>query len=1091
MNPTLFVGLGGTGKQTLMQLRRHILDGYGPGVLPQGLLDRYGPGRLPHTAFLCLDSDAHLADLDAKAFDERLQAVAMRGSEMLPIAIDPQQMEEFYLHPENFPAYLPWYERSLKKLQAPRHGCGQTRPWGRYAFFQHYEDIRQSLKSALETLVDTRTVADAREAGVSLDISSLNVFLVFSVAGGTGSGTFLDVAYLLRDLDLKQEVRPIRIQALILMPGAFSNRRTAKIFANAYAALLELEHYSLARKGAEGFPIHWPGRYDGKRKPERIAGPPFEAAWLVSEQPRGWDGRGGAQVHPSRKVELTGMMAEWLYLRCSPRHVNLGGKINSDASNYIATQMADVASLPIFDQDRDRPVGALEQSRRYGSFGLSKIYMPKAATQQAVANRLIGDLVRGWLREPPESGAGVEETLRSLGRRAFGGGEGSEEDPLGLDALFTAVTRTAITEVEAALIERVQPEAVIAEAIERGGDARGALAARLRVFHEEWASDESGDLSRMGASARSLRLNGDAVFQAVREALDLAMAEVLDHPGKRFGHGRALLDQAAEAFRQLAAEAELRAQEEGRHASHAEVGLDLILSWLAAEQLRPAWLDLIGMIRDRRGQFVPTKLAAAATRYRALASSYDLRRQGYEQVARVAQRVVGLIEQAEVGADGLRKGAGLAQRLNDLSRDLEALAERAERRIGDGQARPTSSLNRRVEVAPDQLYVTAQGGPMAGEALREIEVRLLSDPDLFPQGRGSPWALRDRLAGAGADSVLAALDAFARRETSHVTRSADRVLQSFDAQHPANAGNASYVEALRPLVSAATAWLPVGATGDHDWVQDAARTMRLAFRDDDSPASARLKHALSGPGADFPNLNLSISDLPDGDAIYLTEELAGFPLAAVPGIGEWRQTYLSWLTDQTAADQEDQNPSSALHVELDPTRYGSLVRPKPAEVTQRATAISLLVEALAKGVVVPAHDEWGGIVFQRHKTVGFNTVREELGRYERAVQQLQLEHVWRELVEQVQQRERDWTRDDDEGQEAKARVLAILGHHLDGRDRPISLPEWTLGVGQTIERLSGRYGSETVELARRFSRNLGAWTEQRPAGSGFVIARAD
>ena len=196
--PALFIGLGGTGKQTLMHLRRLILDNYGAGVVPKTVLDRYGSGRLPHTAFLCFDSDPRLLDLDGQRFDEILAGAALSGAEFQSIEIDPEHMKTFYEHPERYPSYTAWYDFSLRKYGIPRNGCGQTRPWGRYAFFNHYDKIRSSIRAALDSLVDARTVADAREMGVTLETGSVNVFLVFSIAGGTGSGTFIDTAFLQR-----------------------------------------------------------------------------------------------------------------------------------------------------------------------------------------------------------------------------------------------------------------------------------------------------------------------------------------------------------------------------------------------------------------------------------------------------------------------------------------------------------------------------------------------------------------------------------------------------------------------------------------------------------------------------------------------------------------------------------------------------------------------------------------------------------------------------------------------------------------------------------------------------------------------------
>src|ERR1700742_1429623 len=182
-SPVLFLGLGGTGKQTLMHLRRLYLDEYGASEIPDEALRKYGHGRLPYTGFLCLDSDDRLEDIDGKKFDELLMAAQLSGGEFLRVEILTDQVNRLYDQPERHPEYAPWYDFSLDKKGIPRNGCGQTRPWGRLAFFQHYKRIRDQLRLSVRELINVETATAARPFGVNnLRVDRVEIFMVFSVA---------------------------------------------------------------------------------------------------------------------------------------------------------------------------------------------------------------------------------------------------------------------------------------------------------------------------------------------------------------------------------------------------------------------------------------------------------------------------------------------------------------------------------------------------------------------------------------------------------------------------------------------------------------------------------------------------------------------------------------------------------------------------------------------------------------------------------------------------------------------------------------------------------------------------------------------
>src|ERR1035441_6959172 len=72
IRPTLYIGLGGTGKEVLLRLRRRFYE-------------RFRDGVPPCTRFLWLDTDTRDKDAKGEALDAALTAVAFEEQEKVPL----------------------------------------------------------------------------------------------------------------------------------------------------------------------------------------------------------------------------------------------------------------------------------------------------------------------------------------------------------------------------------------------------------------------------------------------------------------------------------------------------------------------------------------------------------------------------------------------------------------------------------------------------------------------------------------------------------------------------------------------------------------------------------------------------------------------------------------------------------------------------------------------------------------------------------------------------------------------------------------------------------------------------------------------
>ena len=236
MNPTLVVGVGGTGCHVAKKLRKLIEDDVHP-------KDR---DRIP-MRFIGIDT--HIADLKGLRNEEADLHFSMEISGRAVSLGDKCDRTEA---DESFKAWLP---RGLdgKPLADPEHlasgnGAGGNRLTGRYAFKFFAPKKFKEAQFLVEQLRDICSNPVLPWNGIQYRASQrIEVFVVCSLAGGTGSGAFLDTVAMCHKL--LAEVAPNLshgIHLVLVMPSAFeyethdSLHRTEK--ATAYACLKDLDH---------------------------------------------------------------------------------------------------------------------------------------------------------------------------------------------------------------------------------------------------------------------------------------------------------------------------------------------------------------------------------------------------------------------------------------------------------------------------------------------------------------------------------------------------------------------------------------------------------------------------------------------------------------------------------------------------------------------------------------------------------------------------------------------------------------------------------------------------------------------------------
>ena len=208
---TLFIGLGAAGINTILKTKSMFLERFGE--IP------------PCVGFLGIDTDAYF--LNASEED-----VSLDAHEAIVIGVH-NAGELYHANQEAFSWMSP---QNLNVLSLLRNmGAGQLRSSGRFIFENNYLKIVSAVQNAFDR-INAPIIGDT-EKWTLYDGIPAQVHVAFSLCGGTGSGIFINMGYLLREV-LGMNVD---LQAYAIGPGAFVGCGEYTC-ANAYAAMLDMDY---------------------------------------------------------------------------------------------------------------------------------------------------------------------------------------------------------------------------------------------------------------------------------------------------------------------------------------------------------------------------------------------------------------------------------------------------------------------------------------------------------------------------------------------------------------------------------------------------------------------------------------------------------------------------------------------------------------------------------------------------------------------------------------------------------------------------------------------------------------------------------
>ena len=225
--PTMFVGIGGRGIRALAILKNRI-DSI------------YTHKNTSHLEYMLIDAD-NIAYSDLFRKEDRI-VIQSADTAML--------LREGEKNPKIFPpGVTEWLDKNMSPFRI-MNGAAGVRQAGRLILFLNAQRIYDAIKTRIGRL----------SIGCDQSKKRIQVFLITGIGGGTGSGMFVDVSYMIRNI-----CETVELNGIIVMPDVtcikpgLKNITIENIKRNGFAALKELEYLMMLERYHQSFDQTYPG----------------------------------------------------------------------------------------------------------------------------------------------------------------------------------------------------------------------------------------------------------------------------------------------------------------------------------------------------------------------------------------------------------------------------------------------------------------------------------------------------------------------------------------------------------------------------------------------------------------------------------------------------------------------------------------------------------------------------------------------------------------------------------------------------------------------------------------------------------------
>ena len=241
--PLLVIGVGGTGKDIALSIKRKFIDRFN-GLDATTMLPK-------KTAFLVFDGDSENIGADPRG---------LTGNEHCDITF--ANLPNIFKNKSFTEEEQAWINPNLTPI-AIMNGAGGIRQVGRIQLFRNMTNVITKMGDALQQILGAN-------ADTPPDQFSANILVCGSLSGGTGSGASLDIAYIVRQLihsRFNAYETNLKLYGMFLMPECIiqhakkdlSDTRHRELRANAFAAMKEIDYWMRQEVHGDVLTVRYPG----------------------------------------------------------------------------------------------------------------------------------------------------------------------------------------------------------------------------------------------------------------------------------------------------------------------------------------------------------------------------------------------------------------------------------------------------------------------------------------------------------------------------------------------------------------------------------------------------------------------------------------------------------------------------------------------------------------------------------------------------------------------------------------------------------------------------------------------------------------
>lgn len=919
LHPTVIIALGGTGKEVALRLRQRFFE-------------KYGVTGFPTMGYLWIDTDMQNNNINNQPLNYIGAGCLFQPGEYVDAQIPGNVFQNYFINHQFHPHIFKWLYPELGRLGAVVNGAQATRPLGRLAFFHAFPQIHAALTNLVARVSGAGAILAAQNNfGITVTPGRLDFRIIFSVAGGTGSGMFLDMAFLVREHYATANPDIVGYMVLPAVFGAnYQTPRAEREYANGYAALKELEFYSmrkdlrqdeamaLANAGimevsAHDFDYTWHNNIP----PRPVVGPPFNTCYLISNSTEV-----GGHLLPEEKTYLCDMLAESLFM-------DFHADAFCTAKRSVRSNLEQFLAKDLEFRYLDVQANVIHQelfSCRFSTQGFSMIHVPLDRLRNACGYKLALEILDRLLshQDLPDVESHLHEYYLQPLRLQVSQEAGNEffQDLSRLPehvTFYQDITNTWQKHKHHLMRLVGDPQIRLSDELQQ----------KMQQFNAEKMAHPQANLQAWGEYPRLLGRPGvksqSNRVEFLKSRLSLIEEEVKNWTGTEQIRIHAALD-LLEGIKQILHQHQQyfadRAKEWEHLADQAYDRYQQFLNLLVEEEEcgrsfyhRWALRVLVGECCDQLSTYFDC-LARAMV---------------HQTSGEVSQEFIKQLDSG--GLPGKKAQGGIIQKLQSLENDLISMRESTEIKLASFERQAAHLIFENIyspSMLDDFYVIELPDGTQAPVNLTEMESGIYQDLNIQ-----SPYDLIDMIEHQGLDTVVTKIEDFCHRQFSHLRVNIDAVRKFFERYQLAPERQ----QRVNEFVSRGLVWMKPGnrAAADPTIGQSYTDWVVLGMNHDGLQSHASYQQLQQNINA---NLNAAtlrcMPEFPvdvNQEAVYLYSERAGIPLPYIHKIEEYRQAY----------SRQMNTPGNELHIDKNEMRFADITIKTNQEVQVTIEARRLLL----------------------------------------------------------------------------------------------------------------------------------------------------